>query len=118
MAEISIDTHNLTLAFDELTEEMNDIIGQEVHTFFGLLKKKGWDVRDTHFFFRSITAPIKKSKWEWQIQLKAKYSTILWNGRRKVGGRYYGSKKWSGGGEPMLRKLENDIIRRTDNVQR
>ena len=67
---------------------------------------------------RSIVAPKRVGKWDWKIQLKAKYSTILWNGRRKIGDRYYGSEKWSGGGEPILRKLENDIIKRCDNVSK
>ena len=117
MPKVEVQT-DLVLVFKELTEEIDQVIGEEVHNLFNAIKQKGEDVHDTRFFKNSIKAPRRVGKMDWRIELKAKYSSILWSGRRKVGNRYYGSVNWYAGGLPMLKKMENKIVRRTDNVSK
>ncbi len=120
MARINVDTAQLSIAFDEITEEIDTIIGQEVHKFYTKFTQKGRDVWDTGHFFRSMVAPKKRMGKisSWRIRNRADYASILWRGRERIGGRSYGSEKWRGGGAPMLKKLDNDIIRRTDAIER
>jgi len=110
-------TSDLTLAFEEVTEEIEQIIGEEVHNLFRGLKQAGRDVHDTWHFMRSIKAPVKNG-YNWKIELKAKYSSILWRGRHKVGNKEYGSLKWYNGGQPMIYKMEREIERRTNDIQK
>lgn len=105
----------LSLAFKELTDEIDRIIGDEVHMLHRDIVQKGQDVWDTGNFKRKIQAPMRTGDG-WRIALRATYSDILWRGRRVIGGRAYGSLKWYGGGQPMLKKTELNIIRRANNV--
>jgi len=117
MSSVKVVSDNLVLKFNELTEELDQIIGEEVHELFNALKEKGEDVHDTRHFKNSIKAPVKRGE-NWRIVLKAKHSSILWSGRRAVAGRWYGSENWAGGGEPMLQKTGNNIERKARNVSK
>jgi len=115
-AEIKVDSTSVLLAIDDLSEEVDRIIADEVHSLHRAIVKKGYDVWDTGNFLRKIRVP-SKTREGWRIPLRAKYSSILWRGRRTIGGRAYGSLKWAGGGQPMLKKTERNIIRRADDVR-
>ena len=108
---------NISKAFEDVTEEIQQIIYDEVNQLAKDVKKKAWDVRDTRHFWKEVGVA-RRTNFGWRIRLKAKYSSILWSGRRKVGNRYYGSENWAGGGEPMMQLMENKIVRRTDNVSK
>lgn len=108
--------YTLDVAFDELTKEIEKVIGEEVHKFYRDLKQVGRDVRDTGFFFESFVAP-KKDGLNFQIRNTAPYSPILARGRKTIDGKAYGSLKWYNGLNPMLAKLEADIIKRTDTIR-
>ena len=118
MPKVEVVTTDVVLKFEELTDDIFKIIGEEVINLRGAIKDKGQDVYKTGWFKTNVMASREVKRGSWQIQLKADYSSILWSGRRKVGNRYYGSENWAGGGEPMLRKMENKIVRRTDNVSK
>ena len=113
MSKITVDTRELTLAVGELTEELELIIGQEVHKLHTKILQKGRDVYDTGHFFRSIRSPVKRGN-NWRIALRADYSSILWSGRNND--LKIGSKKWYYGGNPMLKNMEHEIIKRADDV--
>jgi len=107
----------IVLDFEKMTKEIDQIIGEEVHNLFNDLKQKGEDVHDTRHFKNSIMSP-RKTSYGWVIHMKAKYSSILWEGRRQIGNKFYGSVNWFNGGAPMLQKTANDITREVDNVRR
>ena len=115
MSKVSVQT-DLVLVFKELTEEIDQVIGEEVHNLFSAIKQKGEDVHDTRFFKNSIKAPRRVGKMDWRIELKAKYSSILWAGRDND--LKQGSLNWYDGGAPMLRDMERTITRRTDAISK
>lgn len=114
---VEVDSSELLLAYDEITEELDQIIGEEVMALHAEIVQKGQDVYDTGNFKRKIQAPKRLGKYGWSIALKAKYSSILWRGRRTIGNKEYGSLKWYGGGMPMLYKMQSKIRQRFENVQ-
>jgi len=114
MQKVTIQS-DLVLKFDELTEEIDQIIGEEVHQLFNDLKQRAEYIHDTRFFKNSIMAPRKLGS-NWKIALKAKYSSILWAGRDET--LKQGSKGWYYGGEPMLKKMGNDIRRKADAISK
>jgi len=107
----------LVVEFDELTDEIALVIKQEMFMLYKDLQQKGADVHDTWNFHDLINAP-KKTSYGWLIHLRAKYSDILWRGRRTIGSKSYGSLKWFAGGAPMMAKTENKIAERLKNVKR
>ena len=108
--------YDLDLDIKEMTEEIDKIIGEEVHRFYNELLDKGRDVWDTGHFFRSFKDPVKTSEG-WKITNTADYSPVLARGRRTINGRAYGSLNWFNGLNPMLAKLGRDIIKRTDRIK-
>ncbi len=67
--------------------------------------KAGWQMKkvsDLHFL---IYNPVK-------------YASILWAGRRTVGGKAYGSEQWTNGGDPMLKQTDISISRRMQGIKR
>ena len=115
MPKVEVQT-DLVLVFKELTEEIDQIIFDEVNELHQAIDKKGEDVRDTGFFKISIKAPRRVGKMDWRIELKAKYSSILWAGRDES--LKQGSNNWYFGGAPMLKTMENKIVRRTDAISK
>lgn len=105
------------IAFEELTKELDIAIGREVAKFNNKLTQKGRDVWDTGHFFRSFKDPVKTGTYDWRITNTAEYAPILARGRRPLGDKMAGSEKWSGGLNPMLAKLEADIIKETDKIK-
>ena len=114
MQEITIQS-DLVLKFDELTEEIDQLISDEVDILFDDLKQIGEKIKITSNFKIGIMAP-RKTGYGWMIHMKAKYSSILWDGRDET--LKQGSKGWYYGGEPMLKKMGNDIRRKTDAISK
>ena len=114
---ITVNSDELLISYKEMTDEIDQIIFDEVKNLRNDLKEIGEKIKVTRHFKNSIMAT-KKTKYGWVIHMKAKYSSILWAGRRQIDGRYYGSLGWYNGGEPMLRKMGNDITRRVKDVRR
>ena len=108
--------YDLDIAVKEMTKEIDIAIGREVHKFYTRLTQKGRDVWDTGHFFRSFKDPVKNG-FNWTIINTADYAPVLARGRRTIGGKAYGSEKWSNGINPMLKKLEADIIEATDKIK-
>ena len=110
-------SYSITVAFDKLTEEMNDIIDDEIVALQNALYVVGEDVRDTGNFKRSFAPLERVNKWHWRIVNDATYADILARGRRPVNGRMYGSDKWFHGISNMLKKTEKNIEKRVKNVR-
>lgn len=48
-------------------------------------------------------------KMSYVVYNNMNYASILWRGRRKVNGRWYGSEQWKDGGDPLLDTLREDL---------
>ena len=112
-----VTSYSLTLVFDELTEDMHEIVDDEVVALQNALYVVGEDVRDTGNFKRAFAPLDRMGEWKWKIVNDAIYADILSRGRRSVGGRMYGSEKWSGGINPMIEKTEKNIKDKTDAIR-
>jgi len=117
MIKIVANSDNIIIAYEEMTKEIDQIIFDEVKNLRSDLEDIGEKIRVTRNFKNGIMAT-RKTNYGWVIQMKAKYSSILWAGRRTIGGREYGSLGWYNGGAPMLEKMGNDITRRVNDVKR
>lgn len=107
-------TQKITLEFDIVSDRIAEIVEEEIVELHNDLIDAGQDVWDTGNFKNSF-APIQKySAYSWRIENDAEYASILARGRRTVGGRAYGSLKWSGGIDPMIAGMESKIKERTD----
>ena len=112
-----VTSYSLTLVFDELTEDMHEIVDDEVVALQNALYVVGEDVRDSGNFKKSFAPLDRVGKWHWRIVNDALYSDILARGRRVVNGRAYGSLKWYHGISPMIKKTEKNIEKRVKNVR-
>jgi len=117
MIKVVANSDNIIIAYEEMTKEIDQIIFDEVKNLRNDLKDIGEKIRITRNFKNGIMAT-RKTNYGWVIHMKAKYSSILWAGRRPVGNRWYGSLGWYEGGAPMLEKMGNDITRRVNDVRR
>jgi len=109
---------SLSKALDDILNESEKVIASEaigLHT--DLLVLSSGAMKKTGHFNRSFDIR-RKGKMKWTISNSADYASILANGRRLVGGRYYGSVSWQGGLSPMLEKTNNDITRRLDKIRK
>ena len=68
--------------------------------------------------FKASWSIDKKSPLHWVIANTVEYASILWAGRRTVGGRAYGSEQWVHGGDPMLKQTDIAIDRRMKGIKR
>lgn len=61
--------------------------------------------------FRDSWELIKNSELSWTIYNPMKYGPVLWNGRIKINGRYYGSTQGWGleGGDKLLDAFEQEL---------
>jgi len=109
---------DVSLAFKELTQEIEDIIADEVFTLYSDLINIAEKIHDTRAFKRGFTSPNKITPYKWRITNTADHAIVLAQGRHRIGGKEYGSLGWHGGLAPMLKKLERDIINRTDKVKK
>ena len=107
----------LDVAFEELTKEIDVAIGREVSLLMGMLGNLYGGLWDTGHFFRSWKAPHKIGEYNWNIRNTADYAPVLSRGRKTINGKAYGSLKWYNGLNPMLDKLEADIINATDKIK-
>jgi hypothetical protein len=51
---------------------------------------------------------------DWVIRNGMEYASVLWDGRRMVAGRWFGSTQWPEGGDVMLERLNHDIQKDLD----
>ena len=115
-------TSDIDLVFKELNDEVYDIIKEEVVNLHNDLIDVGEAVRDTGNFKNSFAPIQNSSRWTWSIDNDAHseegyyYASLLARGRLKVGGKWYGSKAWSKGLTPMLRKTNRTIEERADKI--
>ncbi len=113
-----IQANSISIALDEITEGLDLILGRRVHKLYEDLVQVGEDVHDTRNFKKSFVAPLKLSKYAWQIRNTADYAVVLAQGRHTVNGKAYGSLKWYNGLDPMLVKLKYDVIKEFEKVKR
>lgn len=111
-------TFDIDVAFEELTKEIDVAIGREVQRFYVLLKEGvARDVWLEGDFFKGFKDPKRIGEYSWEIINTAPHAVVLARGRRTINGKAYGSKKWYNGLNPMLKKLEADIIKATDKIK-
>ena len=68
--------------------------------------------------FKASWSIDRKSPLRWTIVNTVNYASILWAGRRTVGGKAYGSEQWVHGGDPMLKQTDIAINRRMKGIKR
>ncbi len=107
---------SVLLEFEDVNDEIEEIVEEEVVQLQNDLIDAGQAMWDTGNFKNSFAPLRKHSAFHWTILNDADYASILARGRRNVGGRMYGSEKWAGGIAPMIKKLEDNIERRTDVI--
>jgi hypothetical protein len=94
---------------DELIAEVNEFerkANLEVNKFYStMIKDAPVDTGD----FRSAWEINQIGKLKWRVKNNMDYASILWRGRRNVGGKWYGSEQWAQGGEPELKRLEKRL---------
>ncbi len=61
--------------------------------------------------FKASWSMEQEGELTWTISNSAEYASILWLGRRHVGGRWYGSLQWKTSREPLLERLKYDLER-------
>jgi len=79
-----------------VAEVANDLLSELIHTTPVALKnggtlKGGWD--------------IKKTTDGWRLSNNIGYAEVIFNGRRLVAGKWYGSEQLPGGLPPILAKF-------------
>lgn len=52
----------------------------------------------------------------WKITNDMEYAEILWDGRRFVAGKWFGSEQWPEGGEAMLQRFNKIVERRLNKL--
>lgn len=105
--------YDVSLAFEKLTEDISEIIEDEVIRLHNDLIDVGERVRDTGNFKESWLPIQKRSPFKFTLHNSAEYASILARGR--VG--RYGSKKWARGISPMLKEFEKNIEKKADDVR-
>jgi len=94
---------------DELIAEVTQYekdVDLEVNKFYStMIEVAPVDTGD----FRSAWEINQVGKLKWRVTNNMDYASILWRGRRNVGGKWYGSEKWSQGGEPELQRLKKRL---------
>ena len=94
---------------EQIYKEQMKIVDTLVVQFFSDLQKSSPVATGA---FRQAWDIDKVKDAEWKISNNMEYATILFDGRRMVGGRYFGSEQWAEGGYPMLEKLNRELERR------
>jgi len=112
------ETFPLTIALDEITEELEVMLGRRVMQLYTDLVQVGEIVHDTRNFKESFVAPQKLEQYKWRIRNTADYAVVLAQGRHTVNGKAYGSLKWYHGLDPMLKMLELGLTTQFDKVER
>ena len=105
---VKVYSHDVALAVEELTKDMEELIDSNVSWVFDLL------VRTT-----PIDTEEMQSSWHWKkvnrllwvIRNEAEHSSIIARGRRFINGRAYGSVQngWGKGLNPFLRKFDKKL---------
>lgn len=97
-----------------LDKKKDFIITQEVANLFAeFIKKSPVDTGQ----FRSAWDLIQNIDGSWTISNGMEYASVLFDGRRVVSGRWYGSEQWSEGGEIMLKKFNILLEDRLDKLR-
>jgi len=96
-------TKSPTDALSDIMKQSGRVISEESMSLFANLKmaspvktgmfKKSWVLQK-----KSIDG------MKWRISNPLEYASILYDGRRVVNGRAYGSEQWLFGGSPMLER--------------
>ena len=66
--------------------------------------------------FKTAWSIRKTDNDSWEITNDVLYATILFDGRRVVAGKSYGSEQWEEGGHVMLEKFNRDLQRKLDRI--
>lgn len=103
---------NLLGEFNKIIKKRDIIIKEEAFNFYGDLVSVS-PVRTGSF---RAAWDIKEKENGWRISNNMEYAITLWNGRRKVGKRWYGSLQWPEGGDPMLQELNGRLQKRLDVI--
>ena len=106
---MAVMTQRLTVEFDIVSDEIAEIVEEEVIELHNRLIDAGQAVWLTGNFKNMFAPVIKMSAYSWRIENDADYADILARGRRQVGGRWYGSTKWSEGLDPMIAEMVKNI---------
>ena len=101
-----------TQELEQILKQKEKILDKLVINFFADLQTQA--PVDTGNFKNSWI--IERFGDRWEIRNNSDYASILWNGRRFVAGRWFGSEQWQEGGEPMLERLNRDIQRELDRI--
>jgi len=67
--------------------------------------------------FRSAWTFDQISDNEWIISNGMQYASILYDGRRLVAGKWFGSEQWRDGGDPMLKEFNQKLERMLKDVR-
>ena len=104
-----VDAKQVTLAVEELTADIVQIIDKNVHLLRDELVRT--TPVDTGDMKSAWTTVIKTEGWLWRFGNFMKYSGIIARGRRPINGRMYGSIQngWSAGITPFFRKFDKRI---------
>ena len=115
-------TSNISLEFAHLTEEIEEIMEEEMVNLHNDLIDVGEAVRDTGNFKMSFSKVQNLKPYVWSIENDAHsergfhYASILARGRMNVGGKWYGSIHWAKGLTVMVRATERAIQRRVSEL--
>jgi len=115
---IGVAEKQFTVAFQDASDEVLEIIEDEVVTLHNKMIDAGQAVWLTGLFKNSFSPIQKLSSTHWRIENDTDYASVLFRGRRMVNGRWYGSEKWAGGIDPMIAFMENEVIRKTNAIRR
>ena len=94
-----------TEELEQILSEKDKVIGQAVVNLFSDLQKAS-PVQSGAF---RGAWDLDSGEMKWTITNNMEYASILWEGRREVGGRMLGSEQWPEGGDPMMQKFDNDL---------
>jgi len=98
----------------ELYEKQIQIVAEEVANLFTrFLKSSPVDTGA----FRAAWDLEQKSPTSWVISNDMEYAEILFDGRRLVAGKWFGSDQWPDGGHVMLERFNKIIARKLDRIR-
>ena len=104
-------------ALETLMKQSERVVAEESYALYADFKLAS--PVDTGMFKQSWVLSKKsgQSGLAWTIFNPLEYASILYDGRRKVGGRKYGSDQWPNGGEPMVQNTDITITQRIKRLK-
>lgn len=97
---------SLTSEFDDEVNIDIERVNEKVNEFYGdLVLASPVDSGE----FRGAWELIPEGKLSWTIKNPMNYASFLWIGYRTINGHHFGSLQWFEGGEPMLKKFNEEL---------